>query len=226
VRPSAQARNLQTAQDRRNLTPVLANWVAAEAHGPYRAGLPARVSPLRFPARGLHSRLDTAQIGSAVDGNAPPSPRESREPVAAVAACIMPPETLARDETDITLRLSIGYCNTRSDATRWASHRPPDSRQRAGGVDRGDRANPAMKRPACRGQRIGGFADRASQLGPNGLHPTSRDLRRPAENALVSRCSRATWRVPSGPSEGPVALRCTVSRKPRSTGCAPKQGRV
>ena len=60
--------------------------------GPYRAARPARVSPLRFPERGLHSRLNATRVGSAVNGTVPPLPRTSREPLAAIAACIVPPE--------------------------------------------------------------------------------------------------------------------------------------
>ncbi len=200
--------------------------LAAEAHGPYRAGLPARVSPLRFPARGLHSRFDTAQIGSAVDGNAPPSPRESREPVAAVAACIMPPETLARDETDITLRLPIGYCNTRSNGTRWCGAARPTGFQTSRRRQPRHGQSPAMPGLACGGPRTPGSADRASNVKPNGVHPTAGDPRRPARSALDWRCSKATWRVLPGPSEGPVALRCTLSRKPDPLICAQVQGRV
>src|SRR5664279_650925 len=61
--------------------------------------MPARVSPLMFPARGLHSRLYALRVGTAVGETTSPSARISREPEAAVAACIMPPSDPGADET-------------------------------------------------------------------------------------------------------------------------------
>src|SRR5450759_3102322 len=78
----------------------LGTLVSGSGIGPYRAGMPARVSPLMFPARGLHSRLYAPRVDTAVSETVPPSARISREPEAAVvAACIMPPSDPGADET-------------------------------------------------------------------------------------------------------------------------------
>ena len=85
--------------------------------GPYRAIVPARVSPLRFPAPGLHSRFDAPRVGSAMTGIAPTPARISRELVAAVAACILPPESPGADETASPYAGTKGHSNTHSDGT-------------------------------------------------------------------------------------------------------------
>src|SRR5450759_3499846 len=77
----------------------LGTLVSGSGIGPYRADQPARVSPLISPARGLLSTWYAARVGTARGRTTPPPARISREPEAAVTACIMPPRDPGADET-------------------------------------------------------------------------------------------------------------------------------
>jgi len=127
---------------------------------PYRAAMPARVSPLMFPARGLHSRFSTPRDRSAINGSAPSSPRISRETVAAVTACIFPPETLARmrpsQPTPLGAELQYPYGWDRMGnvfaliSCRQVMQPMPRSRYRGSGIARAEAPDAAFN-PAAQG---------------------------------------------------------------------------